>query len=85
MGAKKRIQKIPEKIILVCPYCKKGTVAKVSLEFSPQKYECPKCRQEVRTPITECCIICSYSKSGTKCPRELYMKAKANNWTMRFD
>ena len=80
---KKRIQKIPSSIILVCPNCKKGTTAKVSTEYSPQKYECPKCKIEVRTPITSCCIICAFSKSGTKCPRELIMKAKIKGWEIR--
>ncbi len=83
MGAKKSVQKIPKTVILVCPHCKKGTTAKVSIEFSPQKYDCPKCKQEVRTPIASCCVICAFSKSGTKCPRELYMKAKVRGWEIR--
>ena len=74
--AKKSVQKIPKSVILVCPHCGKGTTAKVSIENSPQKYICPKCKQEVVTPIASCCVICAFSKSGTKCPRELYMKAK---------
>jgi hypothetical protein len=80
---KKSVQRIPKSVILVCPHCKKGTVAKVSTEFSPQKYICPKCKEEVRTPIAQCCIICAFSKSGTKCPRELYMKAKVRGWTIK--
>lgn len=83
MGAKRSVQKIPSKVILVCPYCKKGTTANVSIENSPQKYTCPKCNQEVRTPITSCCVICAFSKSGTKCPRELYMKAKVRGWKIK--
>lgn len=77
---KKSVQKIPKSIILVCPHCKKGTTAKVSTEFSPQKYTCPKCKEEVRTPLAHCCVICAFSKSGTKCPRELYAKAKVRGW-----
>jgi len=84
MGAKKRVQKIPSKIILVCPHCKKGTTAKVCVDFSPQKYTCPKCKMEVNAPITSCCLVCAYSKSGTKCPRELYMKAKVRGWEVRI-
>jgi len=81
--AKKSVQKIPKTVILVCPFCKKGTTAKVSIEYSPQKYMCPKCKQEVRTPLASCCVICAYSKSGTKCPRELYMKAKVKGWEIK--
>lgn len=77
--AKKKVQKIPTKVILVCPHCKKGTKAIVSVEFSPQKYTCPKCKQEVLTPITSCCVVCAYSKSKTKYPRTLFMEAKAKN------
>ena len=81
--AKKSVQKIPSNVILICPHCKKGTTAKVSIDSSPQKYTCPKCKQEVVTPITSCCVICAFSKSGTKCPRELYMKAKVRGWEIR--
>ena len=81
---KKRIQKIPTKVILICPYCKKGTKAKLSIEFSPQKYVCPKCKKEVITPITSCCVVCAYSKSKTKCPRSLYMEAKSKGLEIKF-
>lgn len=83
MGAKKSVQKIPKKVILICPHCKKGTTANVCVDFSPQKYECPKCKQEVVTPITSCCVVCAFSKSKTKCPRELYMKARARGWIIK--
>ncbi len=81
--AKKSVQKIPKSVILVCPHCKKGTSAKVCVDFSPQSYVCPKCKQEVKTPVSGCCVVCSFSKSGTKCPRELYMKAKVRGWEIR--
>lgn len=81
--AKKSVQKIPSKVVLVCPHCGKGTTASICIDYSPQKYTCPKCKQEVITPITSCCVICAFSKSGTKCPRELYMKAKVRGWEIR--
>jgi len=80
---KKKIQIIPKTVILVCPHCKKGTKANVSVAYSPVKYECPKCKQEVVAPITSCCVICAFSKSGTKCPRELYAKAKVRGYKIR--
>ncbi|MBM3247004.1 hypothetical protein FJZ17_00460 [Candidatus Pacearchaeota archaeon] len=83
MGAKKRVQKIAEYVILVCPHCKKGTKAHVDIENCPQSYTCPKCKQEVRKPVSECCVICAYSKNGKPCPRTLYMKAKVKNLEIR--
>jgi hypothetical protein len=80
---KKSVQRIPKTVILVCPHCKKGTTANVCVDFSPQKFICPKCNAEVVTPMNSCCIICAFSKSGTKCPRELYMKAKVKGWEIR--
>jgi hypothetical protein len=80
---KKSVQRIPKSVILICPHCGKGTTAKVCVEFSPQIYTCPKCKEEVRTPMHSCCVICAFSKSGTKCPRELYMKAKVKGWEIR--
>lgn len=83
MPRKKKKQKIPTTVILKCPHCKKGTKAKVSINYSPQKYICPKCKKEVVTPITQCCVICAYSK--TKCPRQLYMEAKTKDLEIVFD
>ncbi|GEM_PF-1163024 len=81
---RKKTQKIPKTIILVCPHCKKGTKAKVSIEYSPQSYICPKCKNEVKTPITSCCVICAFSKTKTKCPRELYIEAKAKGLEIKY-
>jgi hypothetical protein len=76
MGRKKTVMKIPTSATLICPACKKATRAIVSIENSPQKYSCPKCKTEIKTPLTSCCVICAYNKTGKTCPRTMYMKAR---------
>ena len=73
--AKKSVMKIPKTYTIKCPLCHKNTRASTSIEFSPQKYVCPKCKKEVTTPINACCIICANDTKGRKCPRNLYMEA----------
>lgn len=79
--AKKRVQKIPKTAMLTCPHCSKKSKALVSIDNCPQSFVCPKCNQEVRNPITQCCVICAYSKK--KCPRTLYMNAKVKGLELR--
>lgn len=81
MGRKKRVVRIPECVILKCPHCGKGTKAKVSVEVCPQVFFCEKCKQEVRTPITSCCLICAFSKK--KCPRTLMAEARVKGLEIR--
>jgi len=85
MGAKKRVQKIPSKMIIVCPHCSKGTKANVSIERCPQSYECPKCKKIVQKPISSCCVICAFSKNHELCPRTLYARAKVKNLEIRYN
>lgn len=75
--------KVPKSYIIKCPLCKKNTRAQTDINNSPQKYTCPKCDGEVLTPITTCCIICANDKKGRKCPRNLYMEARARGLEMR--
>lgn len=79
--AKKRIMKIPKTVLLQCPHCKAKSKALVSTENCPQSFECPKCKQHVQNPITQCCIICAFSNK--KCPRSLYMEAKIKGLELR--
>ena len=79
--AKKRFQKIPKTIMLRCPYCVSKSKAVVSIESCPQFYVCPKCSQEVKAPLTECCVICAFS--GKKCPRTLFMEARVKGLELR--
>ena len=76
MPRKKTIQKIPKNVLLKCPFCSGRNKAVVSVENSPQQFVCPKCSQEVKTPIAQCCVICAFSNK--KCPRTLFMEAKVN-------
>ncbi len=79
--AKKRFQKIPKTIMLRCPHCVSKSKAIVSIESCPQQFVCPKCSAEVRTPLTQCCVICAFS--GKKCPRTLFMEAKVKGLELR--
>ena len=79
--AKKRFQKIPKNVLLTCPSCSQKSKAIVSVENSPQQFACPKCFAEVRTPLTQCCVICAYS--GKNCPRTLFMEAKVKGLEIR--
>ncbi len=79
--AKKKIQKIPKNVLLVCPSCAGKNKAIVSIETSPQQFVCPKCDADVRTPLTQCCVICAFS--GKKCPRTLFMEARVKGLEIR--
>lgn len=79
--ARKRIQKIPKEITLTCPFCGNKNKAKVSIDLCPQMFTCPKCEKEVRTPLTQCCVLCAFSNK--RCPRTLYMEAKVRGLEMR--
>lgn len=79
--AKKRIQKIPKHVLLKCPYCSAKNKAIVDIENCPQSFTCPKCNQEVKNPLTSCCVICAFSDK--KCPRTLYMEAKVKGLELR--
>lgn len=81
MGRRKSVVRIPDIVTLKCPHCGKGSRAKVSIDVCPQAFTCDKCKQEVRTPITSCCLICAYSK--TKCPRTLLAEARVKGLEIR--
>ena len=75
MGRKKTVMKMPKQMTLMCPHCKEKNKANVSIDICPQSFTCPKCNAEVKTPLTQCCVLCAYSNKP--CPRTLYMNAKA--------
>jgi hypothetical protein len=81
MGRKRKSVKIPKNVMLKCPHCSGKSKAIVSIDNCPQSFVCPKCSQEVKNPITSCCIICAFS--GKKCPRTLYMEAKVKGLTIK--
>lgn len=82
MGAKKRILKIPKRVTIKCPFCSKPNRVEVS-ENLINSLECKNksCKQTIKTPITQCCIICAFSK--TKCPYNLKVQAKAKGLELR--
>ena len=81
--ARKRVMKIPKTLTLKCPSCFKNSRAMVSIDNSPQLFICPKCDNEIKTPITSCCVICAYDNKGRKCPRTSYMEARVKGLEMR--
>ncbi|MEM4271806.1 MAG: hypothetical protein QXD13_01820 [Candidatus Pacearchaeota archaeon] len=81
MGRRKTTIKIPKSVLLKCPHCSERSKAIVSIENCPQKFTCPKCNQEVKNPVTQCCVICAFS--NTNCPRSLYMQAKTRGLELR--
>ncbi len=81
MGRKRKSIKIPKNVMLLCPLCSQKSRAIVNIDNCPQKFVCPKCNQEVRNPLTSCCVICAFS--GKKCPRSLYMEAKVRGLEMK--
>ena len=78
---RKKIQKIPKNVMLKCPHCSDRSKAIVSIENCPQNFVCPKCLQEVRNPVTQCCVICAFSNK--KCPRILFMEARVKGLELR--
>lgn len=81
MGRRKTSIKIPKNVMLLCPLCSKKSKAIVSIDNCPQSFICPKCEQEIRNPLTSCCVICAFS--GKKCPRTLMMEAKVKGLEMK--
>ena len=79
--ARKKIQKIPKNVMLKCPSCSGKSKAIVSVDNCPQQFICPKCDFEVRSPLTQCCVICAFS--GKSCPRTLLMEAKVKGLELR--
>ncbi|MBI5148419.1 hypothetical protein HZA33_01950 [Candidatus Pacearchaeota archaeon] len=72
---RKRILKIPNSATIKCPSCNKNTRMKIEKDRSPQFFHCRKCKKDVQTPITKCCIICAFSDK--KCLHSLLMEAHA--------
>lgn len=70
---RKKIIKIPKSVIIKCPKCNSNSRLKVDGDRSPQFFECKKCKEIINTPVSKCCIICSYSNK--KCPSSLFMEA----------
>ncbi|MEI6058195.1 MAG: hypothetical protein WCP89_00300 [archaeon] len=83
MGAKKRIIKIPKRVTIKCPFCSNPNRLDVPEDKLINSFECKNksCKQIIKTPITQCCIICAFSK--TKCPYNLKVQARAKGLELR--
>jgi len=79
--AKKRIQKIPKRVTLKCPFCDKNNRIDVPEQGTIHSLECRHCKQLIKTPMTQCCIICAFTK--TKCPYNLKVEANAKGLQLR--
>jgi peptide subunit release factor 1 (eRF1) len=82
MGARKRVQKIPQRVTLKCPKCHASNRVEVPLDRIINSFQCKNCKEEIRTPISSCCVICAFSNK--KCPTNLLIEAKAKNLEVRI-
>ena len=80
MGRKKII-KIPKTAPLKCPHCLKNTRVKVPNDSSLYTLICKKCKKEINTPESNCCVICAFSSK--KCGAALRVEAGINNLEVR--
>ena len=81
MGRKKTTIKVPKVVILRCPNCSKTQRIAVSLESSPQSFICKECESEVKTPLTQCCVVCAFSNK--RCPYSVKMNAFSKDLSLR--
>ncbi len=81
MGRHKTTARLPKAVIIRCPACSGTQRITASLENSPQCLVCKNCENEIRTPITQCCIICAFSDK--KCPYSIKMNAFSKGLELR--
>ncbi|HLC31786.1 MAG TPA: hypothetical protein VJK51_03895 [Candidatus Nanoarchaeia archaeon] len=78
---RKRIQKIPKRVEIGCPHCAARLRFEVSAEKGVQTLVCSSCEQIIRTPITQCCIVCAFSDK--QCPYSLVSEARVKGMELR--
>ena len=79
---RKRVLTIPENAKIRCPNCNTVSLRKVPIDSSPQYFDCDKCGNHIKTPITSCCIICAFTNK--KCVPTLLMQARAKNLEVKY-
>jgi len=79
--AKKRFLNVPKRIDVKCPNCDKINRLDVPQEGIINSFECKECKNNVKTPITQCCIICAFSDK--KCPLNSKIEAKSKGLVLR--
>lgn len=83
MGRRKTILKVPKRVKIKCPHCLAISQIELPKDSSPQILECSKCQQKIAAPITQCCVICAFSKK--KCLPSLKLEAFSKKLEMQFD
>jgi len=81
MGRKKSIIKIAKSATIHCPFCDKKFRIDMPQDGIINKVECKKCKQEIRSPITKCCVICAFSDKP--CSASSIMEAKIKGLEIR--
>ena len=81
MGRKKVIR-IPKTASLKCPHCLKNTRVKVPNDSSMYNFKCKKCKNEIDTPESNCCVICAFSDK--KCGAALRVEAGINKLEVKI-
>ena len=82
MGRKKIFVRLPKLASINCLHCGKKSRRKVPFDSSPQYFDCDKCGQRTKTPMTQCCVICAFTEK--KCAPTLRMKAMANGLSIKL-
>ncbi|HVY01180.1 MAG TPA: hypothetical protein VHA12_00235 [Candidatus Nanoarchaeia archaeon] len=81
MGRKKTTIKVPKVVTITCPNCLTKQRSLVNPESTISSFTCKECKQLIRTPITQCCIVCAFS--GKKCPYSIKMQAHSKGLELR--
>ena len=80
---RKRVVRIPKSASLKCPHCLKISRVKVPNDSSLFNFKCKKCKNDVETPESNCCIICAFSDK--KCGAALRVEAGINGLTIKSE
>lgn len=75
MGRRKSVMNIAKNAKIKCPNCSAISLRKIPIDSSPQYFDCDKCNNRIKTPITGCCIICAFTDK--KCVPSSLMEARA--------
>ena len=81
--ARKKLVRIPRIATLKCPRCGKNQRVPVPEDSLLNFFNCNKCREKISTPISDCCVICAFSKK--KCSQSLKMEAKIKNLEIKYE
>ncbi len=80
MGRKK-ILRISKTAKIKCNNCSVISARKVPEDSSPGYFDCDKCNMRITVPVTQCCVICAFTKK--KCVPSLKMEARIKGLELR--